>query len=103
MEEFERLIRDLGEIESEIALLTLKKNELRASVQSLVETGGGKISVKGVATAMMTKPTVRVSYDTKTLDSIVAKATASGNPLAPELAGARSESVSSSYLLIKKD
>lgn len=98
------LLSELAELENEIKELDARKLAVRTSLAELVTAAGGRIAVEGVAVASMSKPSTRVSYDAKAVDTIMAKALADGDVhTANALAAARSETTTKGHLIVKAE
>ena len=98
------LLSELAELENEIKELDARKLAVRTSLAELVTAAGGRIAVEGVAVASMSKPSTRVSYDAKAVDTIMAKALADGDVhTANALAAARTESSTKGHLIVKAE
>jgi hypothetical protein len=81
-----------------------RKAIVRTDIAAAVVAAGGRIAVEGIAVASMSKPSTRVSYDAKAVDTIMAKALADGNiHTANALASARTESVTKGHLIVKAE
>jgi hypothetical protein len=103
MDDMVTLLSELSEIESEMKDLESRKLAVRTSIQELVTAAGGKIVVDGIATAQMTQPSQRVSYDTEALDKLMAEAVAAGDmQTAHALGKARSTKTVAGILQIRK-
>lgn len=70
MDELYTLLSDLGELDSEIALLTAQRESLRARISVLVESAGGKVAIPGLCRAEIRSPSVVVSVDRGALDEL---------------------------------
>lgn len=98
------LLRNLAEVESEIKELESQRMAIRAYLTEAVTAAGGRIEIEGVGVASMSKPSTRVSYDAKIVDTIMAKALADGDiHTANALATARAESTTKGHLIVKAE
>ncbi len=99
------LLAELGEVESELKLLTERKEIIRnALTEIMVKRGGEKLVVEGLGTVTMTKDRTTVKYDTKVLDAFIAQCLQDGDVhTANAIAKARSESTTKGYLMVKKE
>lgn len=98
------LFAELVEVENELKTLEDRKLAIRTSLAELVTAAGGRIAIEGVAVASMSKPSTRVSYDAKAIDTIMAKALADGDiHTANALAAARTESTTKGHLIVKAE
>jgi nicotinic acid phosphoribosyltransferase len=71
MTELAALMRDLGEIDSEVKAIEFSRDEKRERIAQIVQELGGKVEVMGVGTAMVTPDSETHSYDTKALDILI--------------------------------
>jgi hypothetical protein len=71
MTELAALMRDLGEIDSEVKAIEYTRDEKRERIAQIVQELGGKVEVMGVGVAMMTPDSESHSYDTKALDQLI--------------------------------
>jgi hypothetical protein len=71
MTELAALMRDLGEIDSEVKAIEFSRDEKRERIAQIVAELGGKVEVMGVGTAMVTPDSETHSYDTKALDILI--------------------------------
>jgi len=71
MTELAALMRDLGEIDSEVKAIEFSRDEKRERIAQIVAELGGKVEVMGVGTAMVTPDSESHSYDTKALDILI--------------------------------
>ena len=71
MTELAVLMRDLGEIDSEVKAIEFSRDEKRERIAEIVKAMGGKVDVMGVGTAMVTPDSESHSYDTKALDAMI--------------------------------
>ena len=71
MTELAALMRDLGEIDSEVKAIEFSRDEKRERIAQIVAELGGKVEVAGIGTAMVTPDSESVSYDAKALDKLV--------------------------------
>ena len=98
------LFAELAEVENELKTLEDRKLAIRTSLHELVTANGGKLTLEGVAVASISKPSTRVSYDAKAVDTIMAKALADGDiHTANALASARTESTTKGHLIVKAE
>ena len=88
------LVSDLAELDSEIAILTAQRDQLRARISELVEQAGGKWSLAGVGRAEIRAPSIQRSYDRGMLDDLCRSLRESGQgDLADEIEGCKRESM----------
>ena len=71
MTELAALMRDLGEIDSEVKAIEFSRDEKRERIAQIVAELGGKVEVMGIGTAMVTPDSESHSYDTKALDALI--------------------------------
>ena len=71
MTELAALMRDLGEIDSEVKAIEFSRDEKRERIAQIVAELGGKVEVIGIGTAMVTPDSETHSYDTKALDILI--------------------------------
>ncbi len=71
MTELAALMRDLGEIDSEVKAIEYTRDEKRERIAQIVAELGGKVEVMGIGTAMVTPDSESHSYDTKALDALI--------------------------------
>ena len=71
MTELAALMRDLGEIDSEVKAIEFSRDEKRERIAQIVAELGGKVEVMGIGTAMVTPDSESHSYDTKALDILI--------------------------------
>jgi hypothetical protein len=71
MTELAALMRDLGEIDSEVKAIEFSRDEKRERIAQIVQELGGKVEVAGIGTAMVTPDSETHSYDTKALDILI--------------------------------
>jgi hypothetical protein len=71
MTELAALMRDLGEIDSEVKAIEFSRDEKRERIAQIVAELGGKVEVAGIGTAMVTPDSESHSYDTKALDALI--------------------------------
>jgi hypothetical protein len=71
MTELAALMRDLGEIDSEVKAIEFSRDEKRERIAQIVAELGGKVEVMGIGTAMVTPDSETHSYDTKALDILI--------------------------------
>ena len=71
MTELAALMRDLGEIDSEVKAIEYTRDEKRERIAQIVAELGGKVEVMGVGTAQVTPDSESHSYDTKALDILI--------------------------------
>ena len=71
MTELAALMRDLGEIDSEVKAIEFSRDEKRERIAQIVAELGGKVEVAGIGTAMVTPDSETHSYDTKALDILI--------------------------------
>lgn len=70
MNELHALLSDLAETESELAIRTAERDELRNRISVLVESHGGKVAIPGLARAEIRSPSVVTTYDKKALAAL---------------------------------
>jgi hypothetical protein len=99
------LLSELGEVESELTLLTERKDILRQEIAKVMaERNNEKLVVEGLGTVTVTKDRTSIKYDTKKLDAFVAQCLKDGDiHTATAISEARSETTSKGYLVIKKE
>lgn len=94
------LCTDLAEVESEIAGMEAQRLRLRQQIEPIAQRLG-KTTLPGLGTVAITEPGKRVSWDTRALESLLAKLAANGYPqIAEELAAARRETATAASLRI---
>jgi hypothetical protein len=71
MTELAALMRDIGEIDSEVKAIEFSRDEKRERIAQIVAELGGKVEVAGIGTAMVTPDSETHSYDTKALDILI--------------------------------
>jgi len=71
MTELAALMRDLGEIDSEVKAIEFSRDEKRERIAQIVAELGGKVEVMGVGVAQVTPDSEAHSYDTKALDILI--------------------------------
>jgi hypothetical protein len=71
MTELAALMRDLGEIDSEVKAIEFSRDEKRERIAQIVAELGGKVEVMGVGVAQVTPDSETHSYDTKALDILI--------------------------------
>jgi hypothetical protein len=71
MTELAALMRDLGEIDSEVKAIEFSRDEKRERIAQIVAELGGKVDVMGVGVAQVTPDSETHSYDTKALDILI--------------------------------
>ena len=71
MMELAALMRDLGEIDSEVKAIEYTRDAKRERIEEIVKAMGGKVEVMGIGTAMVTPDSESHSYDTKALDAMI--------------------------------
>lgn len=71
MTELAALMRDLGEIDSEVKAIEFSRDEKRERIAQIVQELGGKVEVMGVGVAQVTPDSETHSYDTKALDILI--------------------------------
>jgi hypothetical protein len=71
MTELAALMRDLGEIDSEVKAIEFSRDEKRERIAQIVAELGGRVEVMGVGVAMMTPESESHSYDTKAIDALI--------------------------------
>lgn len=100
----EAMLGNLLEIENEIEALEHSKRELKAGIQKLVEAlPDQRCEVPGIGTVTMTKPSTTVSYESKSLDSLVTELLRNGElRTAQAIADCRKESQRASTLMFRK-
>jgi len=98
------LLDELGELESEIKALEYRKEELRNQVFKIVDESPTKsIEVGGLGTALITKSSVTVKYDSGKLDSLVAELIRNGEVhTAQKISDIRDEKPRKGTLMIRK-
>lgn len=79
MESLRVALYDFRELQSEIDALTATQNETRECIKALVAEAGGKVSIKGLASASIVPASTSHSYDTKMIDEIILHAIADGD------------------------
>jgi hypothetical protein len=99
------LLAELGEVESELKMLTERKEIIRGALtEIMVKRGGEKLVVEGLGTVTMTKDRTTTKYDAKVLDAFIAQCLQDGDVhTANAIAKARSESTTKGYLMVKKE
>lgn len=104
MEELIVLMRNIGEIDSEIDALTSQRNELRQRLEILVSGLGGKVEVPGVGSAHIQATTKSWSFDTKGVDELIQQLIADGElHTAKALIAHRKESVRTGGLRVRME
>ena len=97
----ELLLRDYFEMKSELEAYETNVDDLRRNLQTLVEALGGSLKVDHVGTAIITPSSTSHSYDTKAIDTIIAKALQDGDiHTAKALSDARKETTRKATLRI---
>jgi hypothetical protein len=98
------LLDELGELESEIKALEYRKEEIRNQVFKIVDELPTKsVEVLGLGTALITKPSVTVKYDSDKLDSLVAELIRNGEiHTAQKISDVREEKPRKGSLMIRK-
>jgi len=71
MTELAALMRDLGEIDSEVKAIEYTRDAKRERIEEIVRAMGGRVEVMGIGTAMVTPDSESHSYDTKALDALI--------------------------------
>lgn len=71
MTELATLMRDLGEIDSEVKAIEYNRDEKRERIAEIVKAMGGKVEVAGIGVAQVTPDSETHSYDTKAIDAMV--------------------------------
>ena len=71
MTELAALMRDIGEIDSEVKAIEFSRDEKRERIAQIVAELGGKVEVMGVGVAQVTPDSETHSYDTKALDILI--------------------------------
>lgn len=71
MTELATLMRDLGEIDSEVKAIEYSRDEKRERIAEIVKAMGGKVEVAGIGVAQVTPDSESHSYDTKALDAMI--------------------------------
>lgn len=96
---------EIGEIESEIKMLEVKKQYLREQIVAHMKSlDVSKLKVDRIGTAMITADKKRVTYDVDGLDSLCAQLLRDGDVgTANAIANLRDEKMSAGYLMIKKE
>jgi len=103
-ENLERMLSALLEVESELEALEHNKKELKAQIQSIVETlPWQKAEFPGIGTVQMTKAGTTVSYDKDALESLTAQLLQNGEMrTAQAIADCRKESPRKSSLMFRR-
>jgi hypothetical protein len=97
----EILLRDYFEMKSELEAYEANIDELRRNLQTLVEALGGSLKVDHVGSAIITPVSTSHSYDTKTIDAVIARALQDGDMhTAKALSDARKETTRKATLRI---
>ena len=97
----ELLLRDYFEMKSELEAYEANVDDLRRNLQTLVEALGGSLKVAHVGTAIITPESTSHSYETKAIDTIIAKALQDGDiATAKALSDARKETTRKATLRI---
>lgn len=97
------LASDLGEIDSQISPLEADKKTIRNTIEAIVSRLGGKAVAAGFE-MQITAPSYRVTYDTRALDTLMAKLSRNGySHIAEELAACRLENPVKGSLRITKE
>jgi len=79
MEALRVALYDFRELQSEIDALTAMSDTARGIIKELVAEAGGKVSIKGLASASIVPASTSHSYDTKMIDEIILHAIADGD------------------------
>lgn len=92
------------EYQSELDALTALQNEERETIKALVIEAGGKVAVKGLASASIIPASTSHSYDTKMIDDVILRAIANGDlHTASALTDARKETARRETLRIVQE
>lgn len=67
------LISSYYELESEIKPLEDSQAAIRQQIQQEVERIGGRVTIKGLASVMISAPSSTVSFNAKELDTLIAE------------------------------
>lgn len=102
MIDIEKEVARFLDLKIKIEALDIQVKEVRNRIQEYVQAHGN--TKTAWATASMTKESLRVSYDSKVLDSLLATMVANGHiEYAEALSHARNETVTQPTLLIKRN
>lgn len=71
MTELAALMRDLGEIDSEVKAIEYTRDAKRERIEEIVKAMGGKVEVAGIGTAQVTPDSESHSYDAKAIDALI--------------------------------
>jgi hypothetical protein len=92
------------EYQSELDALIALQNEERETIKALVIEAGGKVAVKGLASASIVPASTSHSYDTKMIDDVILRAIANGDlHTASALTDARKETARRETLRIVQE
>jgi len=98
------LLRDFREYQSEIEALTASQNETRDRIKEVLPDIGGKVTIKGLASASIIPASTSHSYDTKMVDEFILRAIADGDVhTANALTSARKETTRRESLRIVQE
>jgi hypothetical protein len=104
MELLRTALYDYREFQSEIDALTHSQEQTRASIKVLLQDVGGKVTIKGLASASIIPASTSHSYDTKMIDEIILRAIADGDVhTANALTSARKETTRRESLRIVQE
>jgi len=103
-ENLESMLGTLLELESELEALEHNKKELKAQIQSIVESiPDQKAEFAGIGTVQMTKAGTTVSYDKDALESLTARLLQNGETrTAQAIADCRKETPKKSSLMFRR-
>lgn len=97
-------LTNFREYQSEIDALTSMQNETRDIIKTLVIEAGGKVTVKGLASASIIPASTSHSYDTKMVDDVILRAMSDGDiHTAAALTAARKETARRESLRIVQE
>lgn len=99
------LMSEIGEIESEIKMLEIKKQSLREQIIAHMKSLNlSKLQVDHIGVAVITAGKTSVKYDADGLDSLCAQLLRDGDVgTANAIANLREEKMSAGYLMIKRE
>ncbi|CAB4158888.1 hypothetical protein UFOVP698_40 [uncultured Caudovirales phage] len=104
MEALRAALYDFREYQSEIDALTASQNEARDTIKTLLIEAGGKVAIKGLASASIVPASTSHSYDTKMIDDVILRAIADGDmQTASALTAARKETTRRETLRIVQE
>ena len=104
MEALRAALYDFREYQSAIDALTASQNEARDTIKTLLIEDGGKVAIKGLASASIVPASTSHSYDTKMIDDVILRAIADGDmQTASALTAARKETTRRETLRIVQE